>query len=108
MRKLNQLGAIIILFVSKTAIANTEENPYQDGNTLGGLFTRLADLLAASFATFNQGLLTLGIISVISGLLMIANANKLQISPRLGMVICIIGFAFCSPKGCSSMSSQTI
>ncbi|MBF4436795.1 hypothetical protein ERJ77_20340, partial [Vibrio anguillarum] len=73
MRKLNQLGAIIILFVSKTAIANTEENPYQDGNTLGGLFTRLADLLAASFATFNQGLLTLGIISVISGLLMIAN-----------------------------------
>ncbi|ACH64746.1 hypothetical protein VFMJ11_B0126 (plasmid) [Aliivibrio fischeri MJ11] len=50
----------------------------------------------------------IGIITLIGGLTHIAYANKRQISPRFGAVLCIVGFAFMSPKGCSNMATREV
>lgn len=86
----------------------TYANEFNDGNTVGGFFTRMATVLRGVLGESLSVIALVGLGSVASGLLFIAWANKRQISPRFGMILCIAGFAFMSPKACSNMATRQV
>lgn len=105
MRKLIALGVSSAL---PTLLWASEANQFDDGNNVSGFATRLAIIIRSGLTETTTLIMAFGLISVASGLLMIKAANKLQISPRYGMVTVITGFLLSSPKACSELGSQDI
>ncbi len=83
-------------------------NPFDDGNNLSGLFTRLARIIRSALINTEILIIAGGLIAVACGLILMMKANKLQISPRYGATLALIGFLLASPRACSSMSSKDI
>lgn len=105
---MKRLIAIVVSSALPTLLWASEANQFDDGNNVSGLATRLAIIIRSGLTETTTLIMVFGLISVASGLLMIKAANKLQISPRYGMVTVITGFLLTSPKACSELGSQDI
>ncbi|ENI4488043.1 hypothetical protein ABXZ88_003927 [Vibrio fluvialis] len=86
----------------------SQENPFDDGNTLGMLAIRLITVLIALFQTSVVTMMWIGLVLAASGIALWAKASKLQISPYTGIWTSVVGFILCSPMGCAAMASNQI
>ena len=99
--------AELMLLIPASALADST-NPFDDGNNVSGLASRLAVIIRSALVNTEYVIIAFGLVFVASGLMMMKNANKLQISPRYGAVVAIMGFILTSPRACSNMGAIEI
>lgn len=87
---------------------NAGGNMFDDGNNVSGVFSRLANVIRMGLETGYSGLLVLGVCTVISGIFILSRYKQLQVSPRLGIAVIMVGIAFGSPKGCSQLATNSV
>lgn len=102
-----------LLTISTTIVTaypayGTSESTYQDGNTLGLMLLRFINVLIEVFQTGVIGMMVFGFFLVMTGVILWAQASKLNISPWMGMWTALVGILLCSPIACSSMASNMI
>ncbi|ELP5729320.1 hypothetical protein QTV44_002587 [Vibrio vulnificus] len=105
--------SVSIITYSFAAIAseesdNADGNMFNDGNNVSGLFSRLANVIRMAIEAGYSMLLVIGVCTVISGIFILSRYKQLQISPRLGVAVIMIGIAFGSPKGCSQLATNSV